>query len=48
MSISVPNPKEGNKSRNYDELMEELLKVRCRDKGDGDTKVIDFANGSNA
>ena len=44
MSTSVPNPKEGNKSRNYDELMKELLKVRCRDKGDGDTKVIDFAN----
>ena len=44
MSISVSIPKEGDKSRNYDELMEELLKVRCRDKGDGDTKVIDFAN----
>jgi hypothetical protein len=44
LSISVSIPKEGDKSRNYDELMEELLKVRCRDKGDGDTKVIDFAN----
>ena len=44
MSISVSIPKEGDKSRNYDELMEELLKVRRRDKGDGDTKVIDFAN----
>lgn len=44
MSISVPNPKEGNKSRNYDELMKELLKVRCRDNSDGDSKVIDFAN----
>ena len=44
MSISVSNPKEGNKSRNYDELMKELLKVRCRDNSDGDSKVIDFAN----
>ena len=44
MSISVLNPKEGDKSRTYDELMKELLKVRCRDNGDGDSKVIDFAN----
>ena len=44
MSISVSIPKEGNKSRSYDELMKELLKVRCRDSGDGDSKVIDFAN----
>ena len=44
MSISVLNPKEGDKSRAYDELMKELLKVRCRDNGDGDSKVIDFAN----
>ena len=44
MSISVSIPKEGDKSRNYDELMKELLKVRCRDNSDGDSKVIDFAN----
>jgi hypothetical protein len=44
LSISVSIPKEGDKSRNYDELMEELLKVRRRDKDDGDSKVIDFAD----